>query len=174
VPVAVTGAVSGVAYVFDAHENLVTQPVPVEFDLSVAGGGKVTRAVTTRNGVAWMRVDSGPREGAAQFVASVGEVSERRVVQFVASEPCNLRIEAQRVKEGIAIKTSPVRDCSGNPVPDGTIVTFTAVTPRGRSSVDARIRQGVAATTFPLEEPALISVASGVVLGNEVRVGGAR
>jgi hypothetical protein len=174
VPVAVPGAVSGVAYIFDAYQNLVTKPVPVQFELSVSGASKLTNTVASKDGVAWMRADSGRREGAAQFVASTGEVSEKRVVQFVASEPCNLHIQAARVKEGIEIKTEPVRDCSGNPVPDGTIVTFTAVTDKGRSSVDARIRHDVASTTLPLEDAALISVASGVVMGNEVRVGGAR
>jgi hypothetical protein len=173
VPVAVDNAVSGVVYVFDSHQNLVVKPVPVQFELSVADS-KLTRTVTSKDGVAWMRASSGKREGAAQFVASAGQASEKRVIQFVASEPCNLRIEAARVKDGITIKTTPVRDCSGNPVPDGTIVTFTAVTPKGRSSVDARIRHDVASTTFPLEDAALISVASGVVMGNEVRVGGAR
>ncbi len=174
VPVAASGAVSGVAYVFDSHENLVTRPVPVQFELSVSGAGELTRTVTTSNGVAWMRADSGRREGAAQFVASTGDVSERRVVQFVASEPCDLHIQAERVKQGIEIQTSPVRDCNGNPVPDGTIVTFTAVTPQGRSSVDARVRHDVASTTLPLQDAALISVASGVVMGNEVRVGGSQ
>ena len=174
VPVAVSNAVSGVAYVFDSHDNLVIKPVPVKFELSVSGAASTTRTVTSKDGVAWMRADSGRSEGAAQFIASTGDVSERRVVQFVASDPCNLRIEAARVKDGIEIKTSPVRDCSGNPVPDGTIVTFTAVTAQGRSSVDARIRHDIAATVFPLEDEASISVASGVVMGNEVRVGGSR
>jgi hypothetical protein len=109
---------------------------------------------------------------AAQFVASVGEVSERRVVQQVASDPCNLRMNAKRVKDAIEVTTAPIRDCSGNPVPDGTIVTFTALTPRGKTTVDARIKRGIASAQLPASERAVISVASGVVMGNEVRIGG--
>ena len=70
------------------------------------------------------------------------------------------------------METDPIRDCSGNPVPDGTIVTFTAVSPKGKSSVDARIKKGVAKAELPNLQDATISVASGVVMGNDIHVGG--
>ncbi len=171
-PVALSGGISGVVYAFDKYQNLVTDPQPVKFELSVAGAPAVTHTVMTKNGVAWTRADSSRKEGAAQFVASVGEVSERRVVQQVASDPCNLRMNAKRVKDAIEVTTAPIRDCSGNPVPDGTIVTFTALTPRGKTTVDARIKRGIASAQLPASERAVISVASGVVMGNEVRIGG--
>jgi len=37
--------------------------------------------------------------------------------------------------------------------------------------VDARIKRGYATALFPATSQAVISVASGVVLGNEIRVG---
>ncbi|MGE0404742.1 MAG: hypothetical protein AB7O65_00450 [Candidatus Korobacteraceae bacterium] len=173
-PVSVAGGISGVAYVFDGYGNLRMEPTPVKFELALGNAPGVSRTVATKNGVAWTRADAGRSQGAAQFVASVGKATERRVVQLVASDPCDLRMQASRVRAGIEIRTTPVRDCSGNPVPDGTIVTFTAVTASGRSSVDARIKRGIATATLPLKESALVSVASGVVMGNEIRVGGVR
>lgn len=171
-PVAVNNGVSGVVYPFDKFHNLIVRPEPVTFQFSVAGAPEQTRTVTTKNGVAWISLDSGRKVGAAQFVAKIGDVSERRVVQEVASDPCNLRIRAKPSKQGVEVETDPIRDCSGNPVPDGTIVTFTAVSPTGKSSVDARIKQGVAKAKLPELRGATISVASGVVMGNEIQWGG--
>ena len=94
--------------------------------------------------------------------------STRRVVQEVASDPCNIRMRAQRNKSGILVQTDPIHDCAGNPVPDGTIVTFTATGPQGKSTVDARIKRGIAQAELPASDNATISVASGVVVGNEI------
>jgi hypothetical protein len=106
-------------------------------------------------------------------VASVGDVSATRIVQQVANEPCNLKMNARRAKDGsIDVETDPVRDCSGNAIPDGTIVTFIQVDPHGRSSVDARVKRGIARAQLPAADHATISVASGVVSGNEIRWGG--
>ena len=70
----------------------------------------------------------------------------------------------------IVVETDPIRDCSGNAVPDGTIVTFTETDSRGLSTVDARVKRGIARAELPLSENATISVAAGVVLGNEVHI----
>jgi hypothetical protein len=170
VPVARPGVISGIAVVFDRFQNLVLQPAPVKFTLS--GGGEVSQTVASRNGVAWINSSSARKAGAAQFIAAVGSVSVRRVVQQVASDPCNLRMHvAQRTSDGIIVETDPIRDCTGNPVPDGTIVTFAQTDSRGRSTVDARIKTGIARAFLPSSHNATITVASGVVLGNELRVG---
>ena len=97
-----------------------------------------------QDGIAWFRTNSGKSAGPLQVVASVNDVSARRVVQEVASDPCNLRIKGQRTAKGIVVETDPVRDCAGNPVPDGTVVTFTAKDAGETSTVDAPIKQGVA------------------------------
>ena len=94
------------------------------------------------------------------------------MVQQVASDPCNLRASAQTVNGRLILQTEPVRDCKGNAVPDGTIVTFTKIDKAGRSMVDAPIKKSVARAEMPYQGKAIISVASGVSLGNEIRVGG--
>jgi hypothetical protein len=175
VPVSKPDVVIGVAFVFDKNQNMVLTPTPVNFNLSVGGKPSLVRTVTSNNGVAWVRTASGPHEGAAQFVASMGDASVRRVVQQVASDPCRIHMKAQRQGNAIQVETDPIRDCSGNTLPDGTIVTFTESGGNaGKSSVDARIKQGIAKAILPATSGASISVASGVVLGNEVRVEGGR
>jgi len=182
VPAARPGVISGVAFVFDDYKNLVLAPTPVKFDLAVAGARAVSRDVPSQQGIAWVRMDSGRTQGAAQFVASLPAAhidgqeaaSVRRVVQQVAADACNLRIKAQRTANNIVVETDPVRDCSGNAVPDGTIITFTELDSSGRSTVDARVKRDVARAELPLSNDATISVASGVVVGNELHIGGAQ
>ncbi|HET8668821.1 MAG TPA: hypothetical protein VFM10_12630 [Terriglobales bacterium] len=172
VPAARPQAIGGTAFVLDRDDNLVTKPMQVKFELAVPGTAAATSTSTTKDGIAWVRMNSGKREGPAQFVASIGDISTRRVVQQVAADPCNLRMRAQRDKNAILVETDPVRDCSGNAVPDGTIVTFTQVDDQGKTTVDARIKRGVAKAELPAASKATISVASGVVVGNEIRWGG--
>jgi len=172
VPAATQHGISGVVFPFDRDQNLVLEPLPVRFELTVAGGAPESRTVETRHGVAYIILDSGRKEGAAQFVATVGDVTARRVVRQVAADPCDLHFQAERAKDGILVRTAPVRDCSGNPVPDGTIVSFVQVGPHGKDTVDARVKRGVAQATLPANVPSTISVASGVVSGNEVHMGG--
>jgi hypothetical protein len=172
VPASTRQVISGTAFVFDSHQNLVTQPTPVNFNLGVSQGRPETRTVTTKDGVAYAILDSGRQAGAAQFTASLNEDNVRRVVQVTASDPCNLRMRAQPAKNGILVETDPIRDCAGNPVPDGTIVTFTEVDNSGRSTVDARIKKGVAQAQLPGSESAQLSVAAGVVVGNEIHWSG--
>ncbi len=176
VPVDRPGVISGIAVVFDKFQNLVLWPTPVKFSLSVEGAGaSISDTVNSRNGIAWISSSSARKAGAAQFVATAGDASVRRVVQQVASDPCNLRIHVvQRNPEGVVFETDPVRDCTGNPVPDGTIVTFTQTDSSGRSTVDARIKKGIARAVLPAADKATITVASGVVLGNELHVGATR
>jgi hypothetical protein len=174
VPVAHPSVIIGVAFVFDRYQNLVLQPTPVKFSLSVGEAG-ASQTVTSRNGVAWVNSSSARRAGAAQFVAAVGDTSVRRVVQQVASDPCNLRMHVvQRGAAGIVVETDAIRDCTGNPVPDGTIVTFIQTDSNGKSAVDARIKKGIARAQLPNSSDATITVASGVVLGNELHIGGGR
>jgi hypothetical protein len=175
VPAAKPEVVSGTAFLLDRSQNLVLSPQSVTFTLAVPGAPEMRRTEQSRGGVAWARLDSSRRAGAAQFVVSSGEASVRRVVQEVAGEPCTIRMHAQRGDGGkILVQTDPIRDCAGNPVPDGTIVTFTSIDASGRNTVDARIKRGMAQAELPGSASASISVASGVVVGNEIRWGGGR
>lgn len=173
VPAAKPGVISGSAFLFDAYQNLQLQPAPVTFTLTVEGAPAIKRAETSKYGIAWTRMDSGKKEGAAKFVATAGDASTLRVVQQVASDPCNIRMRAQPANGGaIEVVTDPIRDCSGNAVPDGTIVTFTSVDSAGKTTVDSRIKRGIARAELPPSGNALISVAAGVVVGNEIHWGG--
>jgi hypothetical protein len=171
VPVRQENAISGVAFPYDKFDNLVLAPVTIDFQLKSNTGDSMSRTATTQNGVAWFRANSSNHAGTAQLFAAVGDLSVRRVVQQVASDPCNLRVKGQRTAKGILVETEPVRDCSGNPVPDGTVVTFTETSTAGKSTVDMPIKQGVARAQFLGFGPAAISVASGVVMGNQLQVG---
>ena len=146
-PVAENNAISGVALTFDEFHNLVLKPASVQFQLSAKGSDLMSHGRDPRwhclvphqlRKISW---------SAANHGLLAKDVTTRRVVQEVASDPCNLRIKGERTPKGIVVETDPVRDCSGNPVPDGTMVTFTAKTGGEMSSVDAPVKQDVARAT---------------------------
>ncbi len=168
-PVGQRKGISGAVFVFDAYQNLVTAPLPVSFELSNQLGATQARTVVSRDGSAWTEMDSSTKEGAAKFVARVGGVSSTRVIQQVPGEPCGLTISAQPSGQRIELETALVHDCSGNEVPDGTIVTFTETYHGSQSTVDVPLKHGVARVEMPAYNGAKISVASGVVMGNEIR-----
>jgi hypothetical protein len=170
VPVRADNAVSGVVFVFDDAKNLVLATMMIDFKLTAGASELASRSASTRNGVAWFRTSSGSASGPAQIAASFGNIVVRRRVQQVAANACNLRVKATRTLQGVALETDPVRDCSGNPVPDGTIVTFTMTADDGKSTVDAPVKQGVARAQM-ISSRGVISVASGVVMGNSIRLG---
>src|SRR6266567_4778465 len=167
IPVDLRQGISGVVYVFDRFHNLVLEPISVSFQLSGTGAAP-ERTAMTHNGVAWLKVDSATKSGAAQFQAKVGSVTGKRVVQQVPGDPCNIKISARPSGQRIALETDLVRDCRGNPVTDGTIVTFTENFNGSQSVVDVPLKRGVARTDMPAHPGAVISVASGVVMGNEI------
>ena len=171
-PVGLNDGINGVALTFDQFHNLILAPATVEFELTAKGSTPTSRNVQTHDGIAWFRTSSGKSAGALQISASLSDVVARRVVQQVASDPCNLRIKGQRTAKGILVETEPVRDCSGNPVPDGTIVTFTAKDGHEVSFVDVPVKQDIARATMVAKGPVVISAASGVTTGNELRLGG--
>jgi hypothetical protein len=168
-PVDLHDGISGVVYVFDAFRNLLLAPTEVSFELSETGGTTQARTAVAHNGVAWIRLDSAPKSGAAQFQARVGNVTEKRIVQQVPGEPCNLQMSARRSGTRVELETQPLRDCKGNAVPDGTVVTFIERINGTESTVDVPLKRGVARTNLPAEDGATISVATGVVMGNEIR-----
>jgi hypothetical protein len=167
-------AITAVSVVMDRFQNLITAPTTVTFQVSTKDGPSASLPLKTRDGIAWTRLSSGPKEGPVEIQATVGETSETRVVQQVASDPCNLHAGFQTANGRIILQTDPVRDCKGNAIPDGTIVTFTKVDKGGRSMVDAPIKKSIARAEMPYQGSAVISVASGVTLGNEIRVAGGR
>lgn len=160
--------ISGVVYLFDAFRNLIVQPATVSFQLSEPGATPQERSTTTRDGVAWLKITSAPKAGNAQFEATTGNLSQKRVVEQVPGDPCNLKMSARASGDRIELETDPVRDCRGNPVPDGTIITFSESYNGTQSTVDAPLKRGVARTEMPAHDGAVITVATGVVLGNQI------
>ncbi len=165
-------AISAVSFVFDKFHNLVLSKQSVDFKVTPKGGSTLQQARQSSEGVAWVRMTSASKEGPTAVGAAIGPASETRIVQQVASDACNLRINAKRLGKQVLVETDPIRDCSGNPVPDGTVVTFTAVGPKGRTTVDAPVKKGIASVQMPITGQAKVSVASGVVMGNELTVSG--
>lgn len=168
-PVSLQGGITGAAYVFDAYRNLIVAPMQVSFELSSPSGAVQKRSMTTRDGAAWVQMDSTPQQGKDKFVARAGDVVSERVIGQVPGDPCTIKMNAHPDGQQIQLQTEPVRDCSGNAVPDGTIVTFTESYGGGQSTVDVPLKRGIAEIKMPAHPGARISVASGVVMGNEIR-----
>lgn len=167
--VALHDGITGTAYVFDSYKNLITTPVQVSFELSNPASPPQSQTVTTHYGAAWTQMNSTPHEAKDSFVARAGDVSSKRVIGQVPGDPCSLQMSAKPAGNRIEIQTQPVHDCSGNAVPDGTIVTFTELYNNTQSTVDVPIKRGIAKVEMPAHRGATISVASGVVLGNQIR-----
>jgi hypothetical protein len=165
------GGITGAAYVFDSYHNLVIAPTSVAFELSNPSGAAQKRTATTKDGAAWTEMDSTAQQGIDKFVARVGDVSSMRIIGQVPGDPCGLKMNAQPGGKQVHLQTEPVKDCSGNAVPDGTIVTFTENYGDAQSTVDVPLKRGIAEVNMPAHIGARISVASGVVLGNEIRLG---
>jgi hypothetical protein len=163
--------ISGAVYLFDTYQNLILRALPVTFRLSVPSGSEQSRTVESHDGAAWTQMNSSSREGAAKFVATAGDVSSTRVIEQVPGDPCGLKMSAQPDGDKISLATDPIRDCSGNPVPDGTIVTFTETFDGEQTTVDVPVKKDIAQATIPAHPGARITVATGVVLGNEIRWG---
>lgn len=172
VPVGSPNGISTVTFVFDNFRNLVLKPEPIKFSVQPKGGNEVSADREAKDGVAWVRLTSAKKEGPTRLGAAIGHANEVRVVQQVAADACNLRIKASRVKNSYLIETDPVRDCSGNPVPDGTVVSFTMTDSVGKTTVDVPIKKGVAKIEMAIQGRGKVRVASGVVTGNELEVGG--
>ncbi len=172
VPVSTAGSIDATAFAFDKYFNLVLTPVTVDFRIAPASGEGLSRQASTHDGVAWIRMSSTPHEGAVRVTAVLGKVEEARMIQQVAAEACTLQVKAIPSGKEMILETDPVRDCSGNALPDGTVVSFTKIDRGGKSTVDTPIKKGIARTQFRVNGPARISVACGVMLGNELAVSG--
>jgi hypothetical protein len=160
--------ITGAVYVFDAYHNLIDVPTPVSFELSTPSGAVQKRVVVTREGAAWTALDSTAQQGKDRFVARIGDVPSTRIIEQVPGDPCGLKMNARQSGQRVQLVTDPVRDCSGNAVPDGTIVTFTETYGGTQSTIDEPLKHGIAEVTMQVHSGAKLSVASGVVMGNQI------
>ncbi len=172
VPVSTRDAVNATAIAFDQYGNMILAPAEMTFRISPAGEKPTDKSVRTVLGIASFQMDSRPSQGTLEVTAQLDDTTEPRVIQQVASEACGLRMTAVPVGSTITLQTDPIRDCKGNPLPDGTIVSFTKIDSIGKSTVDTPIKKDRAIAQFSVSGPARISVACGVVVGNEISWGG--
>ena len=168
-PVDLHAGITGAVYVFDAYHNLILEPMLLSFELSSPTGTVQKRTVGTRYGAAWTEMDSTAQQGIAKFVAHAGEISSTRVIGQVPGDPCGLKMNAQPSGQQVHLVTNAVRDCNGTAVPDGTIVTFTETFNGSQSTIDQPVKHGIAEATISAHNGAMLSVASGVVMGNQIR-----
>jgi hypothetical protein len=168
-PVGLQDGITGAVYIFDAYHNLICVPTPVSFELSSPSGTIQKHEVVATDGAAWTEMDSTAQQGIDKFVVRAGEISSTRVVGQVPGDPCGLKMNAQQSGQQVLLVTDAVRDCSGNAVPDGTIVTFTETRPGFQSTIDEPLKRGIAQATISAHNGAVFSVASGVVMGNQIR-----
>jgi hypothetical protein len=168
-PVDLTDAITGAVYVFDRFGNLIVTPEPVSFVLSAPSGTPQSHSTTTAYGAAWTKMSTTAHQGTGSFVAHVGDISVSRSVSQVAGDPCHLNMTVRPSRQGLHLQTDPIRDCSGNPIPDGTIVSFSEAYEGGLSTADVPVKHGIAQVNLPAHPGAVLSVASGVVLGNQIR-----
>lgn len=168
-PVGLRGGITGAVYVFDAYRNLITTPEPVSFELRNPAETVQARTVMTHDGAAFTEFNSSPRQGVGKFVARIGDVSSTRVVDQTPGDPCGLKMSARELGSQLQLQTDPVHDCSGNAVPDGTIVTFSAYYNGAQSTIDVPLKRGIAEVNMRAHSGATISVASGIVMGNQIR-----
>jgi len=172
-PVGLHDGITGAVYIFDTYHNLITTSIPVSFELSTPSGIVQKRTVVTHEGAAWTAMDSTAQQGMDKFVARIGDVSSTRIVGQVPGDPCGLKMSARPSGQPSAGKvqlvTDPVRDCSGNAIPDGTIVTFTETYNGTQSTIDEPLKHGIAEAEVFAHNGAMLSIASGVVMGNQIR-----
>ncbi len=161
--------ITGAVFLFDAYKNLIPVSMPIEFRLTSPSSETQSSTVVTHNGAAWTVMDSTAKQGTDKFVASSGAISSTRIIGQVPGDPCGLKMSAKPAGRQIQLQTDPVRDCSGNAVPDGTIVTFTEAYNGAQSTVDVPLKRGIAQVEMPAHADATITVASGVILGNQIR-----
>lgn len=170
-PVDLQNGVAGAVYVFDSYGNLINNPLPVSFQLSTPAGPPQVHKVETKYGAAWTKMSTTKRDGDDTFDARAGDVTVSRIVYQVAGDPCQLTMSVHPSGQSLQLETAPVRDCSGNPVPDGTIVTFSESYHGNLSTADVPLKHGIAKVELPAHPGGTLTVASGVVLGNQIRWG---
>lgn len=170
-PVDLKDGIAGAVYVFDSYGNLIAAPATVSFKLTTPGGTPQVHSVQTRYGAAWTKMNTTAHNGDDTFDASAGDVTVSRSVHQVAGDPCQLTMSVRPSGQNLELETAPVRDCSGNPVPDGTIVTFSEAYNGNLSTADVPLKHGIAKVDLPAHPGGMLSVASGVVLGNQIRWG---
>lgn len=155
---------------FDTHGNTIADGATVRLSIQYPDQRVVEREVTVQGGVAWLRIPGGTREGriAISALSGAGRGQEADLVA-VSGDPTDLQVVLEPAvanadgRQIVAMRTTQIRDASGNLVSDGTLVRFVARMPDGTlRSIPAYTIDGVAQA--PLQASAAPGVAEVVVL----------
>jgi adhesin/invasin len=156
------------ATVTDQFGNPVVNGIVVSFTTNLGSASPVTRVTT--NGIATATLSS-TLPGTAVVTATVGSLSATRPVTFTPGPPTNLSLAAapSTLQVGnLSALTATVTDRFGNPVVDGTVVSFT--TNLGSASPVTRVTtNGVATATLSSTVAGLATVTATVGSLNATR-----
>jgi len=145
----------------DQFGNPVVNGTVVSFTTNLGSASPVTRVTT--NGVATATLSS-TLPGTAVVTATVGSLSATRLVTFTPGPPANLSLIAapSTLQVGnLSALTATATDPFGNPVVDGTVVSFT--TNLGSASPVTRVTtNGVATATLSSTVAGLATVTATV------------
>jgi hypothetical protein len=151
--IAIFGITGITAQVLDDEGNPVTDGTAVLFSTTLAGTG-VTLSDTTVGGLATTIFSAGTQSGVATVRAVAGEASGTISItiasgpagslEFVSAVPTVIGVKGSALPQKSTI-TFRVRDVNGNPVTDGTLVTFTLISGVGGGETLEPAQAGTAA-----------------------------
>jgi hypothetical protein len=128
-----------VALLEDRYGNLPSDGVPVELNVDPPDGRIQRTRVESHDGIAWSRLESGPRTGRMVVVgttedargleADLNVTAGWPVTCTLSADPAMLPADGRRL---MLLRTSPIQDQHGNLLPDGTMLTFLVTMPDGR------------------------------------------
>jgi hypothetical protein len=151
--IAIFGTTGITAQVLDDEGNPVTDGTAVLFSTNLTGTG-VTLSDTTVDGLATTIFSAGTQSGVATVRAVAGEASATISItiasgpagslEFVSAVPTVIGVKGSALPQKSTI-TFRVRDVNGNPVADGTLVTFTLISGVGGGETLEPAQAGTAA-----------------------------
>jgi adhesin/invasin len=151
--ISIFGTTGITAQVLDDEGNPVTDGTAVFFRTSLTGTG-VTPSGTTVDGLASAIFSAGTQSGVATVQASAGSVSATISItiasgpagslEFVSALPTVIGVKGSALPQKSSI-TFRVRDVNGNPVTDGTLVTFTLISGIGGGETLEPVQVGTTA-----------------------------
>jgi hypothetical protein len=172
--ISILGTTGITATVLDSEGNPVTDGTAVVFSSDRAGTA-VTPSDTTIDGLATAIFSAGEQSGVATVEATSGPVSATISItiasgpagslEFVSAEPTVIGVKGSAIAQKSTI-TFRVRDVNGNPVTDGTLVTFTLISGVGGGETLEPVQVGTITTV--LESGELASLASTVLTSGTV------
>ena len=151
--ISIFGTTGITVQVLDDEGNPVADGTAVLFRTSLAGTG-VTLSDTTVDGLATAIFSAGTQSGVATVVATSGAVSATVSItiasgpagslEFVSAVPTVIGVKGSALPQKSTI-TFRARDVNGNPVTDGTLVTFTLISGVGGGETLEPVQVGTTA-----------------------------